>query len=208
MNPTDRTHFETSLRTFASGCTYCNPIPRFEKFSLGYRVVNLGFEDVEEAISTDLLSSFWSFKHSFCFFTQGTKFGGHCTRFATSKVTPGRRNFVMNLDQRTKAGPSVNDHSSLFERDTDQDEVSDDGEHEDDGMDRGGFIGDETLKPLTPEALAAFRAAQDRAGVIYISRIPPGMQPPKVRHLMSAYGEIGRVYLQQEGKRFIMCQDL
>jgi len=67
------------------------------------------------------------------------------------------------------------------------------------GMDRGGFIGDKSLKPLTPEVLAAFRAAQGRAGIIYISRIPPGMQPAKVRHLMSAYGEVGRVYLQQEG---------
>ncbi|KII96063.1 hypothetical protein PLICRDRAFT_99295 [Plicaturopsis crispa FD-325 SS-3] len=67
-------------------------------------------------------------------------------------------------------------------------------------MDPEGFSGptEKIVKPLTPEALAAFKAAQDRAGVIYISRIPPGMRPTKVRHLMSAYGEIGRVYLQQE----------
>ncbi|KAI0363564.1 hypothetical protein BV20DRAFT_957983 [Pilatotrama ljubarskyi] len=67
-------------------------------------------------------------------------------------------------------------------------------------MDPRGFAGpsEKTVKPLTPEALAAFKAAQERAGVIYISRIPPGMQPAKVRHLMSAYGEVGRVYLQQE----------
>lgn len=55
-----------------------------------------------------------------------------------------------------------------------------------------------TVKPLTPEALVAFQAAQDRAGIIYISRIPPGMRPTKVRHLMSQHGELGRVYLQQE----------
>ncbi|THH20274.1 hypothetical protein EW146_g1058 [Bondarzewia mesenterica] len=66
------------------------------------------------------------------------------------------------------------------------------------GMDPSGFAGPKVVKPLTPEALAAFKAAQDRAGVIYISRIPPGMQPTKVRHLMSQYGEVGRVYLQQE----------
>ncbi|KAF5361578.1 hypothetical protein D9757_011542 [Collybiopsis confluens] len=63
---------------------------------------------------------------------------------------------------------------------------------------REGFAGPKIVKPLTPEALAAFKAAQDRAGVIYISRIPPGMRPSKVRHLMSAHGEVGRVYLQQE----------
>ncbi|KAK0498335.1 hypothetical protein EDD18DRAFT_1157275 [Armillaria luteobubalina] len=66
------------------------------------------------------------------------------------------------------------------------------------GMDPDGFSGPKTVKPLTPEALAAFKAVQDRAGIIYISRIPPGMRPTKVRHLMGAYGEIGRVYLQQE----------
>lgn len=71
----------------------------------------------------------------------------------------------------------------------------------DSGLDAAGFAGPEgkTVKPLTAEALAAFQAAQNRTGVVYISRIPPGMRPAKVRHLMSAYGEIGRVYLQQEG---------
>lgn len=70
-----------------------------------------------------------------------------------------------------------------------------------DGMHPEGFSGppQKIVKPLTPEALAAFKAAQDKAGIVYISRIPPGMRPAKVRHLMSAYGEVGRVYLQQEG---------
>lgn len=67
------------------------------------------------------------------------------------------------------------------------------------GMLPDGYSGLKIVKPLTPEALAAFKAAQDQAGVVYISRIPPGMRPAKVRHLMSAHGEVGRVYLQQEG---------
>lgn len=82
--------------------------------------------------------------------------------------------------------------------DEENEEGSDDDQEIAEGMDIDGFSGPKTVKPLTPEALAAFKAAQDRAGVIYISRIPPGMRPTKVRHLMSAYGEIGRVYLQQE----------
>ncbi|KAL0949781.1 hypothetical protein HGRIS_009820 [Hohenbuehelia grisea] len=96
----------------------------------------------------------------------------------------------------------VSDHSnsargSVHEREA-QDTELPDGVVE--GMDLEGFSGpsQSVVKPLTPEALAAFQAAQDRAGVVYISRIPPGMRPAKVRHLMSAYGEIGRVYLQQE----------
>lgn len=86
------------------------------------------------------------------------------------------------------------DHHSASELD-EQEENDTLGE----GMDPSGFAGPKVVKPLTPEALAAFQAAQNRAGVIYISRIPPGMRPTKVRHLMSQYGEVGRVYLQQEG---------
>ena len=35
-------------------------------------------------------------------------------------------------------------------------------------------------------------------GVVYLSRIPPFMRPRKVRHLLSRYGEVGRVYLAPE----------
>ena len=78
-----------------------------------------------------------------------------------------------------------------------------DGDESDEGFGKGmlpeGFAGPKIVQPLTQEALAAFKAAQDKAGVVYISRIPPGMRPSKVRHLMSTHGEVGRVYLQQEG---------
>ncbi|KAH6896477.1 hypothetical protein BKA70DRAFT_1159960 [Coprinopsis sp. MPI-PUGE-AT-0042] len=103
-----------------------------------------------------------------------------------------------------EAGPSdvVKD---LSEEDLHQEIDGEDGVQEEDeedeigfGMDPEGFAGEKVVKPLTAEALATFKAAQERAGVIYISRIPPGMRPAKVRHLMSAYGQVGRVYLQQE----------
>jgi ESF2/ABP1 family protein len=97
-----------------------------------------------------------------------------------------------------------NEHNVAVEQDGDDDDAEDVPEEGlrglTDDMDPEGFSGpSKIVKPLTPEALAAFKAAQERAGVIYISRIPPGMRPSKVRHLMSAYGEVGRVYLQQEG---------
>ncbi|KAI0347425.1 hypothetical protein BDW22DRAFT_1351858 [Trametopsis cervina] len=68
------------------------------------------------------------------------------------------------------------------------------------GMLAQGFSGpsEKVVKPLTPEDLAKFKAAQEKTGVVYISRIPPGMRPTKVRHLMSGYGVVGRVYLQPE----------
>ncbi|KWU47638.1 hypothetical protein RHOSPDRAFT_3621, partial [Rhodotorula sp. JG-1b] len=37
-------------------------------------------------------------------------------------------------------------------------------------------------------------------GLVYLSRLPPGMGPAQVRHLMSAYGEIGRIYLELADK--------
>ena len=80
------------------------------------------------------------------------------------------------------------------------------------GMDLEGFSGpkEKIVKPLTPEALAVFKAAKEKTGVIYISRIPPGMRPTKVRHLMSQYGEVGKVYLQQEGEYALipLCPNL
>ncbi|KAJ8523471.1 hypothetical protein ONZ45_g103 [Pleurotus djamor] len=97
--------------------------------------------------------------------------------------------------------------SSQREEDTVSHHSGDEGPIEDDlpeglgeGMLPDGFAGpsEPIVKPLTPEALAAYNAALNRTGVVYISRIPPGMRPAKVKHLMSAYGEIGRVYLQQE----------
>ncbi len=94
--------------------------------------------------------------------------------------------------------------SNLDERMSESGE--EEGRHEDgpdgfvEGMLAEGFSGpSKVVKPLTAEELAKFKAAQEKTGVVYISRIPPGMQPAKVRHLMSMYGEIGRVYLQPEG---------
>lgn len=37
-------------------------------------------------------------------------------------------------------------------------------------------------------------------GLIYLSRIPPGMGPAQVKHLLGAYGEVGRVFLKRAGK--------
>lgn len=101
---------------------------------------------------------------------------------------------VVELDNGSDA-----EEDQTSEQNSDQEDDVDD-----DGMDADGFAGPKVVKPLTPEALAAFKAAQERAGVIYISRIPPGMQPTKVRHLMSQYGEVGRVYLQKEGMTTFM----
>ena len=102
------------------------------------------------------------------------------------------------------SGSGTQDHSVSNDVDDEQgdEELGNDLNGFGDGMDLEGFSGpkEKVVKPLTPEALAAFKAAKEKTGVIYISRIPPGMRPAKVRHMMSQYGEIGKVYLQQEGE--------
>ena len=110
-----------------------------------------------------------------------------CPPASSSKLTPGeavRDSLELELD-RTSEDSGQEDNIDGLE----------------DGMDADGFAGPKIVKPLTSEALTAFYAAQEKAGVIYISRIPPGMQPTKMRHLMSQYGEVGRVYLQKEGMK-------
>lgn len=53
---------------------------------------------------------------------------------------------------------------------------------------------------LTTDNLEEFRQKQRKRGIIYVSRIPPGMTPAKVRHIFSQFGEIGRIYLQPKNK--------
>lgn len=44
------------------------------------------------------------------------------------------------------------------------------------------------------------KEASERRGVLYISRIPPHMKPAKIRQLLQAHGEIGRLYCAPEDK--------
>lgn len=61
--------------------------------------------------------------------------------------------------------------------------------------------GNAIMAPLSKKELATFESKQRKRGIIYISRIPPGMTPPKVRHLLSGFGEVERIYLQDGRKK-------
>ena len=56
----------------------------------------------------------------------------------------------------------------------------------------------EKRKPLTTSAVAAANKRAHKAGVIYLSRIPPFMRPSTVRTLLSAHGTITRLFLTPE----------
>ncbi|KAK1235140.1 RNA-binding ATPase activator esf2 [Marasmius sp. AFHP31] len=113
-----------------------------------------------------------------------------------SSRSPSRERFEGESDAESSKHSRSKDLISNNELEDQEESIDEEGLAA--GMDPEGFSSGKVVQPITPEDLAAFKAAQERAGVVYISRIPPGMRPAKVRHLMSAYGEVGRVYLQQE----------
>ena len=41
---------------------------------------------------------------------------------------------------------------------------------------------------------------ESKAGIIYLSKIPTYMNVKKIRHMMEQYGEVGRIFLQPDGK--------
>ena len=53
-------------------------------------------------------------------------------------------------------------------------------------------------KPLPTSAVAATNKRARKAGVVYLSRIPPFMRPSTVRTLLSAHGAITRLFLTPE----------
>lgn len=61
--------------------------------------------------------------------------------------------------------------------------------------------GGKVLKPMSSKKMKKYMKAQEQRGIIYISRIPPFLTPEKVRHLLSVYGEIDRIFLTPEGER-------
>lgn len=41
---------------------------------------------------------------------------------------------------------------------------------------------------------------EDRRGIVHLGQVPAGMQPEKLRHMMSQFGDVGRVFLAPEDK--------
>ena len=54
------------------------------------------------------------------------------------------------------------------------------------------------LKPLSTSQLEASQRKARKTGVIYLSRVPPFMRPSTLKHLLSPYGTINRLFLTPE----------
>ena len=115
----------------------------------------------------------------------------------------------------------------VFEDDEDDDEVGDDDQNEEDEHDEGDDVAESSQAALKKAKTSGTSSAERRGkdkdksqakskskskrkaptpGIVYISRLPPGMTPQKVRHLMARWGEVGKVYAQRrDGMSFTPC---
>ncbi|KAK0568674.1 RNA-binding ATPase activator esf2 [Tilletia horrida] len=95
--------------------------------------------------------------------------------------------------QQEEASTSALPPDAVSDDDND-DFVDDDDLHEEEVDEEDGGK-EKTVQPLTKAELEAYQRKQRKRGIIYISSIPHGMTPPKVRHLLGGFGDIERVYL-------------
>lgn len=100
---------------------------------------------------------------------------------------------------------SDDDHSKLDEADAG--DALGGGVEEDDEDERSGSDAGPSSLPSRSRAIDAGTSTAPAKkkkrkvltpGIVYISRVPPGMTPQKVRHLMARWGEVGKVYAQRK----------
>ena len=97
-------------------------------------------------------------------------------------------------------GPEKNDALNEDDEDDEDDEGNDAQEEETQvGSDGENGARKSTAKgPINMKKLSSFRDKLEQTGVVYLSRVPPYMKAQKIRHLLSKYGTIGRIYLTPE----------
>jgi len=83
------------------------------------------------------------------------------------------------------------------------DDDDDDDDHEDEKEEEEEESGKKKKKKvhkLSLEKTEDFNAKLQKRGVLYIARIPPRMNPTKIKSLLSDFGTVTRVYLVEEDK--------
>jgi len=121
-----------------------------------------------------------------------TRFSGMDSRFDTSTWAKAEREG--QAEGQAEAGPSsipieINSESEQQEEGLLLDDQEDD---QDDEEEQPSTKRHRLLSPSLEESSKKKKSK----GIIYISRIPPGMTPPKVRHLLEGFGDVERLYLQ------------
>ncbi|EGD76658.1 hypothetical protein PTSG_08008 [Salpingoeca rosetta] len=90
------------------------------------------------------------------------------------------------------------------EEDDNDDEEDDKGEETADGEGNGKTeannedLGGGLFRNTTLSSTTSKDGKKHERGIIYLSTIPPYMKPAKLRHIMSKFGEVDRIFLQPE----------
>ncbi|KAF2496587.1 hypothetical protein BU16DRAFT_525745 [Lophium mytilinum] len=114
-----------------------------------------------------------------------------------TKALPGRATKRRKVDDDSNE-EDVSDHADEAE---DQDQIASRVEEDKEDImptEKPTKSKSKTLKTLSQKKLRAAEKARASTGVIYLSRVPPFMKPSTVKHLLSQYGEIGRIFLAPE----------
>uniref|UniRef100_A0A3Q4B515 Activator of basal transcription 1 n=1 Tax=Mola mola TaxID=94237 RepID=A0A3Q4B515_MOLML len=82
----------------------------------------------------------------------------------------------------------------------DEAEGSGDDEEQEDGVDDDKNNADKKKNPIK-KGVTSCSDRKCLPGIIYLGHIPPRMRPKHMRNMLSAYGEIGRIFLQPEDRQ-------
>jgi hypothetical protein len=109
-----------------------------------------------------------------------------------SSIKQGKRR--RQEDESDDAGKVAEREMNLDEDEEgqEQDAVLLDGEE--DGMSEA-----ESSKAAASSSKSGKKKRKPVPGVIYISRVPPGMTPQKIKYLMGRWGDVGKLYAQKRG---------
>lgn len=84
-------------------------------------------------------------------------------------------------------------------------EVLEESEQEPEEEEERGKEEEEVEEEEQEESAGPGRSKKKRVvpGIVYLGHVPPRFRPLHVRNLLSAYGEVGRVFFQAEGRCWV-----
>jgi len=90
---------------------------------------------------------------------------------------------------------------SGFDNDNDNDDDNDNTIKDEEKTSEDDKKKKKVKKPISESKLKKFNVQHNKTGVVYLSKIPPFMKPIKIRHILSRYAKIGRIYLAAEDEK-------
>jgi len=103
-----------------------------------------------------------------------------------------------NTDEKTTSKADSRFDMSNFDDEEDEDNEKDTNENEEEKGKDVEKKPKKVKKPISESKLKKFNVQHNKTGVVYLSKIPPFMKPIKLRHLLSRYAKIGKIYLAAE----------